>query len=272
MKGRVPYIEHPSGNSFRMGMESIKTPVSIMHLKAYMGDDEIRVQVKNHIYGQGILPMPISKSCLMLYLKDTKGWESKFTDSVQYLVMLRTIAEIYIFNKQPLPYYDEHKEMIVDFVKNFHENVEKLRKTRNEKIHGIKKDDEEKKVLEYFVQVMMKFTYEYINEYERLLFKSFQMGKDETPFLTEHRFDINGKVLGKTPQDISLFLSHFFEVKQEITNAMMASAIAKHRDKMFFDLEDMKTRMVRLSGDQIFNGFIDRLTLREYYKFMSEEE
>lgn len=262
----------PSKKFVKPKRNDINLPIDSRILAAFTKKPELQNSRNEYVYSKNILPMPVEFSPILVYM-DKKNWQNRFIDSISVLSLFRLIMEVYIINPIPLDFTTENKERIESAYHEFIDKMTELDYKQKDIVNKIyetfrdcKKEYNEKQALTDFIRSMQEYTFNVLNLYEMLFHKSFDLKYPVEWFLTPHVVYTRNEL--PNPQKFPVFYCQCYAKKQELWNGNMQKNDKDHKDKIFFNLEEMKTRLDKLPADQIFNGYVDRETAFEYLQFL----
>lgn len=245
---------HANGMAVKPKKE-YKSPVSPQLLNGYFSDKALAIEHSYTIHGRNFFIMPVHLSpILCLYM--TKPWTYRWTDSLKTISMLWGIIICYSANKY-LDFYKENKELIDPLYVELIINIDKMEDAMFAAVQNNQKD---------YIQNMQNFTIERINMLEIYLHKLFKM---------EEHFKVECVLTPKEYPNASLLeqgfnfrnvINHFFNTKNEVRNVRMKKSTP----------EDVKYEYIRHFslnppiGD-LYNGYLDKILVEEYFKFMQLE-
>lgn len=243
---------HPSGNLVAKSIAR-QYQFDIQEVFAFASREDIRKNISLYLHNILFMPMPVHVSPIICYISP-KEWESRYWDSVGIISLFVQIMHTYVFSDFTI-FHTKNKDRIEKEHKVF---LEEIRALDSKCIPTLKELTNYKD----FVKVMEVFTIDRINVYERFFYKLLQLDAPIECFMTP-QLSLPAKCLPMEAQKTGpAIMCHFFDTKQHI---------ACKDDKEFpFDIKDMKTRLQRLPAEQIYNGYMDKLTAEEYMNFIKK--
>lgn len=254
----------------------IKTPVTVDVLHGYSNDETLQKQTGSYVFGKDYLLMPLMVSPLWCYIRGAVDkWVPMYSDSLATVSNFRMVIECYIRNPVPLPYYKKNQERIENAYDEFLNRMSDLDEKKKIHIHQTaraykEKQKNEKQTLEAFIGYMEKYTFDFINAMETLIIISFDLKPHLESLLTPH-VSCSINVLNPKDRDtVPKMTCHYFGHKQAYRNGQLALQHneGEFKDVEYFDLEDMETRLQQFPPEEIYQGYLDRVTAMEYLKYM----
>lgn len=271
------FIVHPGQRMIKMKQHNFRIDVNPDYLLGYNGDAEERARNSIYIHSRDFLIMPIHNSPMYVFLTSARNtWVPRYVDSLAVITNLTIIIHAYTTNPG-LNYYTLHKERIDSAKELWDENLTVLdNKYKNEQLPDIyrrfaNEEINEKQALQEFLIVMENATFERIRISERCLAMIFGLPCLETPKEVVNINNYAKEQRAKFPE----ILCHYFETKQQVLNQRMKLATPEDEEfvsTQYFDIEDMKTRFERAEAEEIFKGYIDRMTAWEYFVYLDIQE
>jgi hypothetical protein len=259
---------HPSGKSMRFKVSP--APIdgfSIQVLNAFNTNAELRLEHTWYIHALPLLPMPVLRSpiiCLLSY-DAANPWVSRFGDSIAMVSMLRTVYHCY--NSKELAYFEKNRARILDARSKYDKRIEELRETLQTQLDTIYESfkGNQRVALTQFAERLEWFTVEIIRTLEMALLEMFGLIVEER-WLTPHQY-FGVEVLDpKQIAGIPMVYKHIFETKHNILNKRLEKE--GFPLETFFHPEEIDERMKTTPQDEMYKGFIDRITLWEYFRYL----
>lgn len=266
---------HPTGNLIQPSNKQIVFPVQLELLNTYMSDETSAYNIAVFVYSRDFLPMPICYSPVLLYIIKLP-WTPTYTDSISTINIMRSI--IVCYSTKTVFWYEQNKKMIDDAINIYDNNIslleDKCFKTWKSIIMDFKDNKKnEKDTLETFIKFMENITLERIRIMEKCILMMFGLHKVIDYLYTPECFPDATKLKKEEQDKIIQSLCRFFRSKQDIRNERLQKLSNENKkDIQYFDLNDMETRLKKLSKDQIYKNYMDRLTAIEYLKFLDTEQ
>jgi len=254
-------IVHPSGRLIKPS-KNVKFPIFPHELNGYNVDETLRKELSKQVYSRNMLPMVVHSSPLLCYIINQE-WMDAYTDSIKTSSLLQNIINCYGY--PGYEWYDNNKEQIQNAHATYGKDAIKMEKRVFDIIKHIKvqfdtKKINEKEALTKFIETMQRATIDYINLLERRVMMMFGI---DMPLLTPMLAPTFDKLKKEDQQKTPEFFCHFYQTKELLRNVFDNTENVK-----WFDIEDIKTRLVTCPKEELFCGYLDRLTMWEYFKFM----
>lgn len=266
-------IESADHKMVRPKQHNFRIDVSPEYLNAYNSDADERIRNSLYIQSRDFLVMPVVNSPMYIFLTSSRGkWVAKYTDSLQVITNLTIMIHAYTTNPG-FDYYIYNKERIDTAKELWDENLTNLdARMKDEELPRLYRrfaaeELNEKQALEEFIHIMERATIERIRISERCLAMIFRLPCIETPM----EFPSADVFPRETREGIPRVFCNFFDTKQQIMNERMKQATPEdeeYRNINYFDIEDMKTRLQLLPKEEIYKGYLDRMTAWEYFVYL----
>lgn len=243
-------------------------------LNAYMSKQDVVETDRAETFHSPILPCPVATSPLYVVLHQAKPVRSHM-NSVDQLLTLRHIFKCFCDNPY-MPHVKDRTQQVSKMIKTFHDHLEKEDDTFHEHMDDLVNQFVEKKCnermsLERFLDLVHKHTFRQTVLYESVIMDV--LGIKNVPFssyelLSANVFD------AEEFQRFCLACRFFYDAKQKLMNYCLrqASESESFTDRTWFQINDMERRWQSTPPDEVFYGFIDRLTAWEYLKFYDTDD
>ena len=272
MKGGF-FEVHNSGKAQRIAKPRIVGEFNIQILNAYVSNEEIREADKMRLYERNILVMPVPMSPVYALLHHDKEscWIPRYINSFKLLFTFRCILQCYA-NNPHMPIFKNHPQRVIDtrnaYETGLFEREEHLY-TELRPVYRAFKDNtvNERDTLQKFLEILENFTIFVINHTEKAIMALFDI---KAPLMEVQAPDAS-VFAQKDTSDMMQTMHQFFDAKQKIMNVKLQKSTPDGVTFIFsdwFDMDDMPHRLANAPSDQIFKGYMDRLTAFEYFKFM----
>lgn len=251
---------HPSGKAVNLLPQYAKMTIPIIPqlINGFMADEELKRDHSVYMHTRDFLPMPVFKSPLLVFIMK-KHWDNRYADSFQVISILRQIIQCYCVNPF-LDYNKENEKRLADAHSWMVEETSKLEEGLFKELEGGAD----------FVTTMERTTIERIHILEECIHRMFDLDIPLEYCLTPPQAPPLDSGIEK--RQVAQLLCHYFETKQLLRNVHMEKGLpddAKFEPTVYFDIEDMKTRIFRDSS--LHNGYLDRWTIAEYINFLKLE-
>jgi hypothetical protein len=131
----------------------------------------------------------------------------------------------------------------------------------------------EKEGLTQFLKHMETITIQRINQMENLIVKMFNYPELVDKLCTPMTFPDASKLKPDDVKQIPKVLHNFFMQKQGIMNERLKKYTETiTEDILFFNLEEIKTRIHTVPKNEIYKNYMDKITATEYLKFLDSED
>lgn len=263
---------HPGGKMMRFKIPP--SPIdgfSVQVLNAFNTNAEIRLEQMWYIHALPLLPMPVMRSPLYnrIAYNPAQPWVPCYSDSIAMVSLLRMIYACY--NSRELQYVEKNKVRIVEARNKYQARIDEIRERLQTMLNELYADNKklnERQSLEQFAALLEYFTVEIIRTLETALMSMFGLTGN---LLTPHCYP-DASVLDKERiAGIPILYKHMFTAKHTILNERLK--LAGHKEEVrYFHPEEIEERMKTTPKDEIYKGFIDRMTLWEYYQSLDCEK